>query len=42
MVVYKHKANPAIKWIIAIVIFVLAMTITFADADGATLISNLF
>lgn len=41
MVIYKHKANPAIKWIIAIIVFGLAMTITFADADGATLISSL-
>lgn len=42
MVVYRNKPSTALRWVIAIIVFGLAMTITFAEADGATLINNLF
>lgn len=37
MTVYKNKKNHSTKWLIALVIFVLGMTITWSEAAGAEL-----
>ncbi len=34
MTVYKRNSTQPLKWLLGIVVFVLAMTITFADVYG--------
>jgi len=34
MTVYKRKSTQPLKWLVGLVIFILAMTITFADVYG--------
>ena len=41
MVVYRRKVSHSIgKWILALVLFVAAMTITFDDVEGTPLEAN--
>lgn len=37
MTVYKNKKSHSTKWLIALLIFVLGMTMTWAEVDGAEL-----
>jgi len=37
MTIYKRKEIGFLKWILAIIIFVLGMTITFSDVNGITI-----
>ncbi len=37
MTIYKKKATGRIKWLFAIIIFVLGMTVTFSDVYGSVL-----
>jgi len=32
--VYKNRKNASLKWILGLIVFVLAMTITFSDVSG--------
>ena len=34
MTVYKGKSTQPLKWLLGLIIFILAMTITFADVYG--------
>jgi hypothetical protein len=34
MVVYMKRTKTSLKWLLAIVVFILALTITFSEADG--------
>ena len=34
MTLYKHKNTQPLRWLVAIVLFILAMTITFDDVHG--------
>ena len=34
MVVYKHKSKGPLKWLVAVIVFILAMTITWSDVSG--------
>jgi hypothetical protein len=40
MKIYKEKKSQPLKWFIALIIFILAMTITFADVYGLTVPSG--
>jgi hypothetical protein len=41
MVVYREKERPSIgKWILAALIFIIVMTVTFADVEGANSVST--
>ncbi|NOY89318.1 MAG: PEP-CTERM sorting domain-containing protein [FCB group bacterium] len=37
MTIYKRKETGFIKWILALIIFILGMTITFSDVNGITI-----
>ena len=34
MVVYRNSSKAPLKWLVAIIIFLLAMTITWSDVEG--------
>jgi hypothetical protein len=34
MTVYKRKSTQPLKWLLGLVVFILAMTLTFADVYG--------
>ncbi len=34
MVVYRNNSKAPLKWLVAIIIFLLAMTITWSDVEG--------
>lgn len=36
MTVYQKKKTPSLKWLVALIVFLLAMGITFADVYGYT------
>lgn len=40
MTVYKRRSTQPLKWLLAVVIFILAMTITFADVYGTETIGT--
>ena len=37
MTIYKKKATGRFRWVLAIIVFVLGMTITFSDVYGSIL-----
>ncbi len=39
MTVYKSKKNHSMKWLVALIVFALAMTITWSDVYGADISS---
>ncbi|MDH3890927.1 MAG: hypothetical protein OEV49_07555 [candidate division Zixibacteria bacterium] len=41
MTVYKNKKSHSMKWLIALVIFVLGMTITWSSVEGAEVSSTM-
>ncbi len=41
MTVYKSKKNHSMKWLIALIVFALAMTITWSDVYGAEVSSEM-
>ena len=41
MTIYKHKKNHSLKWLIALIVFALAMTVTWSDVCGAELSSEM-
>lgn len=42
MIVYKRKVSLSVgKWLLALIIFVAAMTITWDDVEGASLESEI-
>ncbi len=41
MTVYKNKENHSLKWLVAIVVFIIGMTFTWSSVEGAELSSSL-
>lgn len=37
MTIYKQKISHPFKWVMALIVFILGMTITFSDVYGAIL-----
>jgi hypothetical protein len=36
MVVYRNRSSQPLKWVVALIVFILAMTFTLAEVDGAS------
>ena len=40
MTVYRKRKTGSLKWLLAIIVFVLGLTVTFSDLEGSTITDN--
>lgn len=40
MTVYRKRKTGSLKWLLAIIVFVLGLTVTFSDVEGSSITDN--